>query len=69
MFELLKYVNYHLLGMTRETREDRIRDKYVRGNIGVTSIVDKMRENRLRGFKYVMRREKTKAVRGYENVR
>jgi len=32
------------------TREDRIRNKYVRGSIGVTSIVDKMSENKHRWF-------------------
>jgi len=34
--------------MNGVTREDRIRNKYVRGSIGVVSIVDRMRENRLR---------------------
>jgi len=29
-------------------REDRIRNEYVRGSIRVASIIDKMRENRLR---------------------
>jgi hypothetical protein len=28
---------------SRVTREDKIRNEYVRGNIGVASIVDKMR--------------------------
>ncbi|XP_025421610.1 cilia- and flagella-associated protein 251-like [Sipha flava] len=45
------------------TREDRIRNEYMRGSIGGVSIEDKRRENRLRWFGYVMRREKTKAVR------
>jgi len=30
------------------TREDKIRNKYVRGSIGVALIVDKMRKNRLK---------------------
>ena len=34
--------------MSGVTSEDRIKNKYVRGSIGVASIVDKMRENRLR---------------------
>jgi hypothetical protein len=34
--------------MSRVTREDRIRNSYVRGSIGVASIMDKMRENRMR---------------------
>lgn len=33
---------------SRVTREDGMRDEYVRGSIGVASIMDKMRENRLR---------------------
>jgi hypothetical protein len=44
------------------TREDRIRNKYVRGSIGVASIVDKIRENKLIWFGHLMRREKTKAA-------
>jgi hypothetical protein len=47
--------------MSRVTRGDR--DEYVRGSIGVASMVDNMRENRLRWFGHVMRREETKAVR------
>jgi hypothetical protein len=35
----------------------------VRGSIGVASIVDNMRENRLRYFGHVMRQEETKAVK------
>jgi hypothetical protein len=45
------------------TREDRIRNEYVRGSIGVVLIVNKIRENRLRWFGHVMRREETKAVK------
>jgi len=39
-----------MLGWTSGvTREDKIRNEYVRGSIGVAwTIVDKMRENRLR---------------------
>jgi len=44
-------------------REDKIRIKYIRGSIGVASIVKKIRENRLRWFGSMMSREKTKAVR------
>jgi len=40
-----------------------IRNKYVRGNIGVTSIVNKLRDNILRRFGHVMRRENSKTVR------
>jgi len=41
--------------MNEVTREDRIRNEYVKGSIGEAPIVDKMRDNRLRWFKYVMR--------------
>ena len=49
--------------MSGVTREDKIRNEYIRGSIGVASIVDKMRENRLRWFGHVLRREETEAVR------
>jgi hypothetical protein len=49
--------------MSGVTRQVRISNEYVRGSIGVALIVDKMRENRLRLFKHVMRRKKTKSVR------
>jgi hypothetical protein len=44
------------------TREDRMKMEYVSSSIGVASIVDK-RENRLRWFGHVVRREKINAVR------
>jgi len=44
-------------------REERIRNDYVRGSIGVVSIVDKMSENSLIWFGHVMRQKKTKAIR------
>jgi len=34
--------------MSGVTREDKIRNKYVRGSTEVVSIVDKVRENRLK---------------------
>ena len=49
--------------MSGVTREDKIRNEYIRGSIGVASIVDKMRENRLRWLGHVLRREETEAVR------
>jgi hypothetical protein len=48
--------------MSVVTKEDRIRNKYVR-SIGIASIVDKMRENRLRWFGHIMRRVKIKAIK------
>ena len=49
--------------MSGVTREDKIRNEYIRGSIGVASIVDKMRENILRWLRHVLRREETEAVR------
>jgi len=56
--------------MNLGTRKDRISNEYVKGGIGVASIVDKMKENRLRWFGHVMRRKGKKIVNkssGYEN--
>lgn len=39
--------------------EDKIKNEYKRGSIGVASIIVKMRENKLRWLKYVLRREET----------
>jgi hypothetical protein len=41
--------------MNGVTREDRIRNEYVRCSIVVASTVDKMRENRLKWFRYVIK--------------
>ncbi|XP_050532668.1 uncharacterized protein LOC126900777 [Daktulosphaira vitifoliae] len=49
--------------MSGMTRKDRIRNEHIRGSIGVASIADKMRENRLRWFGHVMRKEESEAVR------
>jgi hypothetical protein len=49
--------------MSRMTKEDRIRSKYVTVSIDVAAlIVYKMRENRLRWFGHKMRQNKTKTV-------
>ncbi|KAE9528697.1 hypothetical protein AGLY_012272 [Aphis glycines] len=45
------------------TREDRIKNKYVREQICVASIEDKIRETRLRWFGHVMKREETEKKR------
>jgi len=47
--------------MSGVTREDRIRNEYVRGSIGVASIVAKMRENRLGGL-VMLREEKIRKL-------
>ncbi|KAL4135686.1 hypothetical protein QTP88_007282 [Uroleucon formosanum] len=49
--------------MSGVTRENIINNEYVRVSIGVASIVDKVRENKLRWLGHVMRREETSAVR------
>ena len=54
--------------MSGVTREDRIRNEYLRGSIGVAPIGDKMRENRLRWFGHVMRREESEVVRTVMNM-
>jgi len=37
-----------LRSMSGVTTEDKIRNEYLRGSIGIALIIDKMRENRLR---------------------
>lgn len=46
-----------------DTREGRIINEYIIGSIEVTSIVDKLRENRLRLLGHVLRREMDEAVK------
>lgn len=48
--------------MSRVMREGRIRNEYVKRSKCVASIMDKMRENKLRLFEHVMRREKSEAI-------
>jgi len=45
------------------TREDRIRNEYVRGSIRVTLIVNKMRDYTFRWFDHIMRKDNLEAVR------
>jgi hypothetical protein len=49
--------------MSELTRLDRIKNEYMRGSVGLALIVDKMRENRLKWFGHMVKREGTKAVR------
>ena len=45
------------------TRRDRVRNEYVRGSIGVDSIVDKMAQSRLRWFGHVSRKADVDVVK------
>lgn len=49
--------------MSEVTREGKIRNKYVRDSIKVTSIVDIIKENRLRWLGRVLKREETEVLR------
>lgn len=49
--------------MSGVTRENRVRNEYVRCSIIVASIENKTRENRLKWFRCVLRREKTNTVK------
>jgi len=51
--------------MSGVMRKDSIWTKYVRGSIGVVSILDKKGEKRQRWFEYVMRKKNNKS--NYEN--
>ena len=42
--------------MCSKTRNDRIRNANTHGMVGIASIEDKLRENRLRWFGYIFRR-------------
>ncbi|KAG5591403.1 hypothetical protein H5410_041917 [Solanum commersonii] len=48
------------------TRSDRIRNEDIRNKVGVTSVVDKLREERLRWFGHVKRRCTDVSVRRCE---
>ncbi|KAG5589625.1 hypothetical protein H5410_040139 [Solanum commersonii] len=41
--------------MCRHTKSEKIRNEYIRDKVGVASVVDKMREGRLRWFGHVKR--------------
>lgn len=55
--------------MCEKTREDKLRNVCIRVSTGVASIVDKIKENRFRCFKHVLRREKVEAIIVINNVR
>lgn len=49
--------------MNEVFRMDRIRDKHIRGHLGMTNVTDKIREPRLRWFGHVRRRDGEDQVR------
>ncbi|XP_050444261.1 uncharacterized protein LOC126847894 [Adelges cooleyi] len=54
--------------MSAVTGEDRIRKESIRGSLGVASIVEKTRENMLRRFGHVIKRDEAEAVRGVMKI-
>jgi len=50
------------------TQRDKVRNEYIRTKIGVASIEEKMRENRLRWFDHVRRRPTDAPVRRVERI-
>lgn len=52
-----------LRGVSGVTREDKIRNNYIRGSIEVTSIIKKIRENRLRWLGHILRRGEDKGYK------
>ncbi|KAL6513478.1 hypothetical protein OROGR_020964 [Orobanche gracilis] len=52
--------------MCGHTRKDRVRNEIIRTKVGVTCIENKMRENRLRWFGHIKRREMSAPVRRLE---
>ena len=54
--------------MCGKTRRDRIKNEEIRNKSGVSSIVDKMRECRLRWFGHVQKRLKDAPVRKIKNL-
>ena len=58
-----------LCWMCGNTRRDKVRNEDIRIKIDVTSIEEKMRENRLRCFDHVRRRPTDALVRRVERVK
>ena len=51
------------------TRLDRIRNECIRQKLGVVSIEEKLREDRLRWFGHISRRSRDAPVRKVEDIR
>ncbi|XP_059288515.1 uncharacterized protein LOC132041846 [Lycium ferocissimum] len=65
----MKVVEMRMLRwMCWHTRSDRIRNEDILGNIRVTSVEDKMRESRMRWYKYVQRRCTDAPIRRCERL-
>lgn len=45
------------------TKEDIIKNEYIRGNVGVVSIVEKINKNILRWFRHVKRSDNSEIVK------
>ena len=55
--------------MCGNTRRDKVRNEDIRTKIGVASIEEKMRENRLRWFDHVQRRPTNAPVRRVDRIK
>ena len=54
--------------MSGKTRNDKIRNEFICGSLGVASMSDKMRESRLRWFGHVQRRPMTTLVKWRKTI-
>lgn len=54
--------------MSGKTKKDKIRNEFIRGNLGTAPIGDKMRESQLKWFGHVQRRPMTALERWSETI-
>ncbi|XP_041973821.1 uncharacterized protein LOC121729387 [Aricia agestis] len=50
------------------TRIDKVRNEYIRGSFGVASVVEKVKESRLRWYGHIQRRDDAYAVKKVLNI-